>query len=396
MAALAVIAIIGAFAVGGTFANSEYGVPALFGVIGFFATFSGFAYAIYSSRRGPVETIEPETRAVEDLDSLEALEEAAELFAGSLGVSDAFRLISSRIKKMLPAHSTALMTVEDGRERLKIVQAMGEHQNELSGQTVGLGDSIAGRSFYTNIIEIGREVIDFGFPSAPVACIPIIAKGSPIAIFQIYMKRGTQFADADYEALEAIRVRITPLITSAFGLERTRTNTLTDPTTGLPNEKAFKALLAKHVSETSRKADIRPLSIISIDINDFESLNVSHGHAVGDRILEFVADVLNEDMRSMDLLARSTADEFLMIAPTATREACQDIISRIHAAFFGRRIKASENENVELSLNIGWATFGEDGESGEAMLKAARARRHQAKNGAVPKVLWFPTDRAEL
>lgn len=331
-----------------------------------------------------------------DTKAIDALDEATELFAGSLGVSDAFRLVSNNVKKIFPAHSTALMTVEQGRERLKIIQALGEHQLELSGKTVGLGDSIAGRSYYTNIIEIGRDVVDFGFPSAPVACIPIITKGSVIAIFQIYMNRGAQFTDSDYEMLEAIRIRISPLLTAAFGIDGTRANSLTDATTGLPNEKAFRLLLAKNVSETSRKSNIRPLSILSIDINDFETLNTEFGHAVGDRVLVFASETLIDGLRSMDLLARASGDEFLMIAPTATREACQDIMSRIHASFVGRRLKASEDELIELSLNIGWATYGEDGESVDELIRSSRARRTQSKHGAVPKIVWFPTERAEI
>src|SRR5207253_4107332 len=112
---------------------------------------------------------------------------------------------------------------------------------------------------------------------------------------------------------------VAPLVLSSMALERSRANALTDPTTDLPNERAFYLVLENQIAEAQRKQGDRPLTILAIDIKNFEDINRRFGHAAGDRALNFAAQLVKDNLRQMDFLARSTGDEFLVILPTASR-----------------------------------------------------------------------------
>src|SRR3546814_11740855 len=74
-------------------------------------------------------------------------------------------------------------------------------------------------------------------------------------------------------------------------LEKARSESRTDPLTGLPNRKAFNAYLE---AQTARAlADRKPLTLCSLDIDNFKNFTVRWGHALG-------ADVLGRVAQSME------------------------------------------------------------------------------------------------
>ena len=96
----------------------------------------------------------------------------------------------------------------------------------------------------------------------------------------------------------------------------------------------------------------------------------------------------------MDFLARSAADEFTAVLPTASKEIAFDIVGRIERAFVTRPFETIDGEKVYLKLNFGVATFGRDGETPEQLLKTAITRKQQEKSTDPSKILWFPREYA--
>ena len=128
----------------------------------------------------------------------------------------------------------------------------------------------------------------------------------------------------------------------------------------------------------------RPLTVLSVDINNFSEFNDKFGHATGDRILAFTGQIIKNQLRQMDFLARSASDEFTAVLPTASKEIAFEIIGRIERAFVTRPFETIEGEKVYLKLNFGAATFGRDGEGerryAEHLLKTAITEKQQGKS----------------
>ncbi len=313
-----------------------------------------------------------------------ALDETNTFFSGCLKSADAFRLVSSRVHDLLPYKLIVLYLQDATRTRLAAAQFDGVG---FEGKLIGFGEALAGRCYTSRHVEFERDPAQsFG----SVVAVPLCRETEVFGVLQLFFDKSFDPERVDLSIFEAVGMRVSPMMLSSIAFERSQANALTDGTTDLPNERAFYLVLENQVAETQRKPDIRPLTILALDIKNFAEINQRFGHSAGDRVLNFVARTVTDSLRQMDFFARSLNDEFLAVLPTATRSISHDIIARIHTGFFGRKFKINDSESIEIELNIGWAAFGADGETPSQLLRKARVRKDQNKLKVSKKVLSFP------
>lgn len=319
-------------------------------------------------------------------DTLGELDEARELFGGSLKVGDAFRLISHRVKDVMPFDAVVLYLLDDRRRNLLASYADGVEV----GQNDGL---LATQCYSTGSVEIDSYLeMDSSQTFESSAAIPLRNGEAIFAVLQLYFGGEFNAANVEKYLFEAVGERVAPLILSSLAYERTHSKALTDITTDLPNERAFYLMLEKQIAESHASGHADTLTVLAIDIRNFEEINAKFGHAVGDRVLNFVAQVAKGNLREMDFLARSVNDEFLAILPTATAEMCGEIIERIRGAFRMRKFDRSDDESISIELNIGWATYDNDGTTPGELLSFAELKKEQQKLPAGQNVVAFPVE----
>jgi diguanylate cyclase (GGDEF)-like protein len=119
----------------------------------------------------------------------------------------------------------------------------------------------------------------------------------------------------------------------------------TDALTGLANRRRFTEQLARETASARRYG--HALSLLFLDLDHFKAVNDTHGHAVGDRVLQQVARLLAERARSTDLVARIGGEEFAVLLPSTdaagARLVAEDLCARVRAHDFGAlpRVTAS-------------------------------------------------------
>jgi diguanylate cyclase len=97
----------------------------------------------------------------------------------------------------------------------------------------------------------------------------------------------------------------------------TKKEAAVDPLTGIANRRTFDQLLA----DWMRKPGVQ-FVLAFVDVDDFKSINDTHGHAVGDQVLIAIANRLAESFRSEDVVARIGGDEFaIMVSHLSLRQA---------------------------------------------------------------------------
>ena len=177
---------------------------------------------------------------------------------------------------------------------------------------------------------------------------------------------------------------------SSLAFEKNLSNALTDSLTNLPNERAFYLVLENQIAESQRYRDERPLTVLTIDIKSFTEINQKFGHSTGDNILYFASEVIKNQLRKMDFLARSMSDEFLTVLPTATEDTAQEIMERLNKILESSPYEISPENKIIVQLNYGSATFWKDGETPNELLKVAHLRKQQKKSSDNPNILRFP------
>lgn len=145
-----------------------------------------------------------------------------------------------------------------------------------------------------------------------------------------------------------------------------------DPLTGLLNRLTFNDRMA-HAVELYRQQQL-PVSLLAIDIDRFKHLNDTHGHAVGDRVLQETARVINDVLRHDDSTFRMGGEEFTVLLQGANENQACATAERIRHG-----IAHSHVENVgPVTVSIGVSEY-DFGESWEAWAKRGDDRLYAAK-----------------
>ncbi len=334
-------------------------------------------------------------------DRLLALEEAHQFFSASLKPADMFRFAASRLNEIVPFAACVLFAVNFDKSSLKVQFAVGENMQEFDGLKISAGNGLAGQALATGRSQTTDDLFEdrqvFSAKTLDkLECgiaAPLFQNAEVFGVLVLYGDSKNQFSGKSKDLLEAVAVRVAPLLLSSQAFENNLANALTDSLTALPNERAFHLILENQIAEAQRFRNDRSLTIITFDIKNFKEINRNYGHAAGDRILKFVADKIKSQLRQMDFLARSTADEFCAVLPTASEEITREIIERVRKTFVLNPFEISKQENLYVQLNFGTASFWKDGEIAPALIERALLKKSASKNtDGKNGVLFFPKE----
>jgi diguanylate cyclase (GGDEF)-like protein len=138
--------------------------------------------------------------------------------------------------------------------------------------------------------------------------------------------------------------------------ESLRNLSLSDDLTGLYNRRGFFTLAEQQLNSARREG--RDASLIYIDMDGLKRLNDTHGHEMGSRAIQEVADILRETFRSSDLIARIGGDEFVIFETSNGANDGGNDVQRLQNNVSHHNARPSRN--YEISLSIGVALMSAD------------------------------------
>ena len=151
---------------------------------------------------------------------------------------------------------------------------------------------------------------------------------------------------------------------------------LEDQLTGLPNRRAFRQI-AEHELELAKRRS-NATALLFADADGLKHVNDAQGHAVGDEMLREIADVLRDELRSADLIARIGGDEFVVLLSPDSATEGDAVLERIAGAVATRN--AQEGRSYELGLSIGMSIFDpSDPSTIDELIERADAEMYQVK-----------------
>ncbi len=166
-------------------------------------------------------------------------------------------------------------------------------------------------------------------------------------------------------------------------LERLATR---DPLTGVLNRRAFHSAydaLLERVRMTQQ-----PLTCLMIDIDHFKSINDTHGHGIGDRVIQEVARRLQDSARGTDLLCRWGGEEFCLVAAGMSAAEAQEFAERVRIRL-ERECAAAVREapGLRMTASVGVANLARHDEPLSALIERADQALYQAKRNGRNRVV---------
>jgi len=162
-----------------------------------------------------------------------------------------------------------------------------------------------------------------------------------------------------------------------------------DQLTGLPNRAMFMESLERAVRKAKRRQGRS--SVLFIDLDHFKQVNDTMGHAAGDRLLQAVAERLASAVRQSDLVARLAGDEFVVLIEDHKGPEEVMIVAQKVVGFLQRPVLLEWRE-VNISGSVGIASYPEDGDDVESLVKNADAAMYQAKERGRNNFQFYSAD----
>ncbi len=159
-----------------------------------------------------------------------------------------------------------------------------------------------------------------------------------------------------------------------------------DRLTGLPNRVQFRdAVLAATESTPAGQ----PLAVLMLDLDRFKHVNDVLGYAFGDRLLQGVAERLQQVVRPGDLVSRLGGDEFALLLPGADAATAMAVAARIASAF--EEPLTLDDQRVDLSAGLGLACWPDHAADADSLLSRAEVAMYAAKRRTAGAQLYDPS-----
>ena len=240
--------------------------------------------------------------------------------------------------------------------------------------------------------------------------VPIVHQGEILGTINLYHAEPDAFGTHDQHLLETISERAALALYNGLLFDRTHSDAVTDPLTGLFNIRyltryvdercahvnsdrsrlTMGGRLGEHVLDDSvflRHSD--RFALLCLDLDSFKPINDNFGHQKGDQVLCDLSRIFKETVRTDDIVARYGGDEFLVVLQNvvaryggdeflivlqdAGREEANELAERLQEAVekYDPSLVHPQLGSLRLGVSVGFACYPTDGEDCASLLSAA-------------------------
>ncbi|MBX7149027.1 diguanylate cyclase [bacterium] len=355
--------------------------------------------------------LEAKTKIIEETNSklehslkeLSVLYSVSQVLSQSLTLNELILAITHVMKETLKLKESGILFLDDNKEYLEVrqFQGVGEVPHALQGVKFRLGEGVSGRAALekrTIYIEDRRNEENYLHyktnkqDEGSFVSVPLMVRDEVIGVLNVGDPQTKAFTETDIKLFRSLANQIGMAYDRAMLYMKTRELSVKDELTGLYNRRYFQNMLEMEWKKASRFS--RPLSLLMIDVDFFKQYNDSYGHLSGDAVLQYIAEVLESNVREVDTVARFGGEEFVILLEDTNfenslhvAENLKDLVQNNSAFFLKQR-----GQNKNLTISIGVSSFPERATTEEELLLFADRALYRAKGLGRNRVCGYDPD----
>jgi len=198
---------------------------------------------------------------------------------------------------------------------------------------------------------------------------------------QSIQQAGATLIAASKKLNATIQQQVEQMSTLSSQLQQAESDARNDPLTNLPNR--------RRLAEFLRQMQTDDFCFLIIDIDFFKRINDTHGHDVGDEILQQLAMILQEGVRDSDLAARIGGEEFCIVFPATTIDIGMVLADKLRQSIAAHAFQTQRGE-IAVTVSIGVAQHNSAMTHSDTF-KAADQALYQSKKSGRNRVSAAPS-----
>jgi len=223
-------------------------------------------------------------------------------------------------------------------------------QNSLHGKAIQDNTIFCSNSWFDEYPNMGRfksgDMNEYNFMS--VLSIPLRSDGESRGAITLELLRSKVYSDTDIRLLKLLCSKISTILNWQKAYKKVHLTSIHDGLTGLLNHKAFLNRFEEEISRAERFNQM--FGLVILDLDKFKSVNDSYGHLYGDYVLEDVAKIISESVRTIDVVGRYGGEEFAVLLINSDIEDCIPVAERIVKSIEAKTfLKSSIATNITIS-----------------------------------------------
>ena len=221
--------------------------------------------------------------------------------------------------------------------------------------------------------KLAEEIALRALAAAPIRCADEVLG----CLTVLRTENQPPFTREDLILLETFADYVSLAMEHARLYERLRERADRDSLTDLYNRRVLIEHLDREAARGSRTGHV--FAVLMMDIDEFKTVNDTHGHLAGDAVLQELAQRLRRVTRASDIVGRYGGEEFLIILTDTDEPGALAAAQRVHDIVTGSPYALPDYGHVQIRVSIGVAVYPRDGDDREALIGAADRACYAAK-----------------
>jgi diguanylate cyclase (GGDEF)-like protein/PAS domain S-box-containing protein len=165
-----------------------------------------------------------------------------------------------------------------------------------------------------------------------------------------------------------------------------REQAIRDPLTNLFNRRYLEETLDHELARASREE--YSICIMMIDLDHFKKVNDTYGHEAGDHVLKAIAETLSQETRRGDFACRYGGEEFVVVMPNIDKQVAYERAEKLRNTLNSLYIPYGIY-SLTITISMGIASYPTNGQTREAVLRAADKAMYAAKEAGRDHILSY-------
>ena len=323
---------------------------------------------------------------------LSVFHEVGKALTSTLDLEQVLRVIMEKISDFFRPDTWSLLLVDEKTGELYFEIAIGEGADALKQIRLQAGEGIAGwvvKSGEPLVVPNVSEDKRFAprldsmtkIQTRSVVCVPVRGREKILGVIELinYVAE-LKLGEDDLFRLRALADYAAIAIENARYVQRIHELTITDDLTLLYNSRHLHSILEAEVYRSTRHR--YEFSLLFIDLDYFKLVNDRYGHLAGSKLLEEMGQFIKKHLRLIDFGFRYGGDEFVVLLPQTPKRGAINVARRLHYTIGQQIFLKQEGLNIQITASLGVASFPEDAQSKEELIRLADEAMYTAKKNS--------------